>query len=159
MVQKGLYFDESRCTACETCVIACKDWHDVELGVHWLRVMTSESGKYPRVKVKYSLRVCRHCGKAPCMEVCPTEAITRREEDGVVLVDSEKCIGCRDCLPACPFGVPQFGEDGVLQKCNLCEARIQNGENPVCVDACPTRALFFGTIRELANIPYLKRRA
>ncbi len=151
-MQKRLYFDESRCTACETCVIACKDWHDLELGVHWLRVKVFESGVFPRVKLKYRLNICRHCRAAPCIEGCPTEVIIRMEAHDGVLVDKEKCIGCGDCFASCPFGIPQFGEDGKMQKCDLCRDRVVNDQNPVCVDACPTRALFFGDMQELRDI-------
>jgi Fe-S-cluster-containing dehydrogenase component len=86
------------------------------------------------------------------MEACPVDAIRKRQEDGVVLVDQGQCIGCRQCLIACPFGVPQFGKDGRMQKCDFCVERTADGGDPVCVAACPTRALYSGSMEDLALI-------
>jgi len=98
----------------------------------------------------YSLSVaCMHCDKPLCAEVCPTTAITKRA-DGVVLIDNDKCIGCRYCEWACPYGAPQFNEElGVMTKCTFCEDLLAKGENPACVDACVMRCLDFGEFNEL----------
>jgi len=81
---------------------------------------------------------CMHCGQPACAEACTTEAISKRAEDGVVMVDKDKCNGCRDCLTACPYDVPQFDSNGIMQKCDYC---IGIGEEPVCAAACPAEAL------------------
>ena len=85
------------------------------------------------------------------MEVCPEDAITKRETDGIVLVDQDLCIGCQMCKDACPYGAPQFedDEDSDMQKCDLCLDRWPEGKKPICVDACPTRALDAGPLDEL----------
>jgi anaerobic dimethyl sulfoxide reductase subunit B (iron-sulfur subunit) len=90
------------------------------------------------------------------MGVCPTGAISKRTEDGIVVVDSNKCIGCRYCFFACPFGVPQYGEDGTMQKCNLCLSRLAEGRQPACVENCPAKAIYAGTFEELAKLASAK---
>jgi len=90
-----------------------------------------------------------HCGKPTCIEACPTGAISKRGEDGIVVVDGGKCDGCRDCFPACPYGVPQFSDDGIMQVCDFC-ARINR--EPACVASCPAKALNFGALDELLEM-------
>ena len=93
--------------------------------------------------------VCKHCVNAPCLEVCPTGAIVRTEFDTVV-IQSDACNGCRDCISACPFGVIDVNPvSGIAQKCTLCYDRLQVGMEPACSKACPTDSIQFGTIREL----------
>jgi anaerobic dimethyl sulfoxide reductase subunit B (iron-sulfur subunit) len=88
-----------------------------------------------------------HCIHPPCVEACPEKAITKRLQDGIVLVDKDKCNGCRICLEACPFGAPQFGENEIMQKCDLCvDAMNLDMESPPCAATCPTQALMFGVI-------------
>lgn len=153
-MQLGFYFDQTRCTGCHTCVVACKDWHNLpaEL-VNWRWVDTYEEGKFPDVKVYHVSVSCNHCEKPACAEACPEEAIYKREADGVVLVDAEKCTECRVCEDACPYGAIQFRSDdgAVAEKCNFCIDRLENTEVPICVGACPMRALDFGPSDELAK--------
>ncbi len=93
--------------------------------------------------------VCKHCVHAACLEVCPTGAIVRTEFDTVV-IQSDACNGCRDCIAACPFGVIDINPaSGTAQKCTLCYDRLQSGMEPACSKACPTDSIQFGTIREL----------
>jgi anaerobic dimethyl sulfoxide reductase subunit B (iron-sulfur subunit) len=90
-----------------------------------------------------------HCQNAVCTQVCPAAAITKRE-DGIVLIDQDKCIGCRYCSWACPYGAPQFNEEmGVMTKCNMCSDLVDKGEKPACVQACPYRAMDFGPLDEM----------
>jgi len=93
-----------------------------------------------------------HCGKPACMAVCPEKAISKRAEDGIVVVEQSKCSGCHSCASACPFGVPQYGEDSLMQKCNYCLDRIAKGQEPACTATCPTRALRAGTMEELSQL-------
>ena len=154
-MQMGFYFDQSRCVGCYTCVIACKDWHDVPAGpASWLRVLTMERGKYPNVSVDFMFLPCYHCAEPSCVSACPVGAITKREEDGVVVVDRETCLGkdnCELCREVCPYGAPQFGaeDNAKMQKCNFCLDRLAENKEPTCVGACPLRALDAGPLDEL----------
>jgi len=93
-----------------------------------------------------------HCGIPFCAEVCPTKAIYKRMEDGLVTVDPDRCIGCKMCLTACPFGIPQFGRDGKMKKCDFCLDRLEKGQNPACMNVCPTRALHAGSLDEISSL-------
>jgi len=94
-----------------------------------------------------------HCGKPACIEACATGAISKRVEDGIVVVDGDKCNGCRDCFSACPYGVPQFDDNGIMQMCDFC---IGANMEPACAVSCPTEALNFGTIDELLQMAKAK---
>lgn len=132
------------------CVVACLDENDLE-GESLRRVMCMEEGLHPQARLLFLSMACQHCGDAPCVMVCPTGALSRRTENGVVQLDRELCVGCRSCALACPFGVPQFQEDGRMNKCNLCRPRVEHGLEPACVRVCPTRALGFGTMEDLSR--------
>ena len=156
MIQYGFYFDQTRCIGCHTCSVACKDWHDIPAGpVNWRRVGLIENGKFPDLFVAYTSIACNHCAEPPCVKVCPEKAITKRESDGIVVVDRDKCLGNKECnmrcLNACSWKAPQFGpEDGAkMQKCNLCIERLEKGKAPICVEACPMYALDAGLLEEL----------
>lgn len=155
-MQLGFYFDQSRCIGCDTCRVACKDWHDVPAGpASWMRVTTIEQGNFPNVSVTFLALACLHCVEASCIPACPAGAISKREEDGIVVVDGEQCLG-RDscgmpCFYACPYQSPQFGEEEnpKMQKCELCLERWSEGKKPICVEGCPMRALDAGPVDEL----------
>ena len=149
----GFYVDTTRCIGCGSCAMACTDWHDIQPGegAHLRRVKTIEAGTVPDVSLVNLSIACMHCGKPACEAVCPTAAISKRD-DGVVEVDRDQCIGCHYCFLACPFGVPQYGDDGTMQKCELCIERLEAGEMAICAQACPAGALYAGTFEELAEV-------
>ncbi len=147
--QYGFYYDAGRCIQCRTCELACKSAHDTEPGVKWRRVTETWSGNYPNITRTFFSLACMHCENPACIEACPTGAISKRAEDGIVVVDSVKCNGCRECLAACPFGVPQFGADGIMQKCDFCTGI---NKEPVCAESCPAEALFAGSLDDLMEI-------
>ena len=149
--QLGLEFDADRCVQCHACEVACKALRDIELGVRWRRVVGIWDGQYPDVRNKNISLACMHCGNPPCEAACPTRAIKKRSEDGIVVVDKDRCMGCRACFLVCPFGVPQFGSDGKMQKCDLCLERLAMGKDPACVATCPADALHFGTVEALSE--------
>jgi anaerobic dimethyl sulfoxide reductase subunit B (iron-sulfur subunit) len=147
--QYAFYFDADRCVQCRTCEVACKSTRNVEPGVRWMRVIEIPSGVYPDVTMSFFALACMHCAKPACIEACAAGAISKRDEDGIVLVDREKCNGCRDCFSACPYGVPQFGADGIMQMCDFCSG-VNTG--PACAASCPTEALKSGGLDELLEI-------
>jgi anaerobic dimethyl sulfoxide reductase subunit B (iron-sulfur subunit) len=156
MTQMGFYFDQTRCTGCYTCAVACKDWHDIDAGpANWMRVRALESGTFPDLFVAYLASPCYHCGDPPCAGVCPADAITKTEPHGIVSVDREKCLGNRECdtlcRKACPWDAPQFGAEPAakMQKCDFCRERRTEGRQTVCVEACPMFALDAGPLTDL----------
>jgi anaerobic dimethyl sulfoxide reductase subunit B (iron-sulfur subunit) len=155
--QLGFFFDQTLCTGCKACQIACKDKYDTPLGVNYRRVVEYSGGSWsregrvytPQVFAYYTSVSCNHCADAPCVQVCPTTAMARRD-DGTIWVDESKCVGCRYCEWVCPYGAPQLNpETGHVGKCDLCWDYRQAGQAPACVTACPSRALDWGPIDEL----------
>lgn len=155
----GFFFDQNMCNGCKACQIACKDKHDLPVGMNWRRVIEYTGGTWstneqdgtftPNVFSYYTSISCNHCENPICMRVCPTTAMSRRD-DGTVYVDQSKCVGCRYCQWACPYGAPQLdSRTGHMSKCDLCYDYREQGQNPACVDACPTRALGWGPIEAL----------
>ena len=153
----AFYFDQAMCTGCKACQIACKDKHDLPIGVNWRRVIEYAGGSWAvqgdtvtqNVFAYYTSIACNHCEDAVCISVCPTTAMTRRE-DGTVFVDDAKCVGCRYCEWACPYSAPQFNvQTGHMSKCDLCADYRDQGQDPACVAACPSRALDWGPLDEL----------
>lgn len=159
MTQLGFAFDQGRCIGCRTCQMACKDYKDTNIGVNFRRVYEYEGGDWQQdsdgivraqIFAAYASISCNHCDNPACMRVCPVGAITKYEDTGIVEIDTEKCIGCDACAMGCPYGAPQKVEaTGKYDKCNLCRERLEEGMKPICVEACPTRALDFGEISEL----------
>ncbi len=148
--QLAFSFDVNRCTGCMACVVSCLDQNDLPGGAVSFRHVTKlEQGAFPSAKISFLSLSCQHCGDAPCLMVCPTGAISKRD-DGVVVVNRSLCVGCHSCVLACPFGAPQF-EHGTMSKCDFCHARMDFGMEPACVSVCPTNALGFGNIEELTK--------
>ncbi|MFZ5578462.1 MAG: 4Fe-4S dicluster domain-containing protein [Pseudomonadota bacterium] len=170
MTQLALVIDLNVCVGCHACVTSCKQWNtsgaaghlsDLEpygenpLGVFFNRVQTYEVGQFPHTQTVHFPKSCLHCEEPPCVPVCPTGASYKRKEDGIVLVDSDKCIGCKYCSWACPYGAREYDEDrGVMTKCTLCVDRIYDESipaaqrRPACVNACPTNARLFGDVHD-----------
>lgn len=154
-MQYGIYFDQTRCMGCFTCVVACRDWHDVPAGpASFIRLTTVEKGRCPDLFVAFLPTFCYHCQNPACVAACPAGAITKRDADGIVTVDTEACLGkdsCGLCLEACPYKAPQFTDeqDAKMQKCDLCLDRLVMDKKPICVSGCPMRALDAGPIDEL----------
>lgn len=156
--QLAFYVDIENCAGCKACQVACKDKNNLPAGIRWRRVFQYEGGEWiqqgqemiPSNVYAYAVSsACMHCQNPVCTQVCPAGAMTKRE-DGIVLIDQDRCIGCRYCSWACPYGAPQFNEDlGVMSKCNMCYDLVDKGEKPACVQACPYRAMDFGPLDEL----------
>ena len=148
----GLLIDLDRCTGCDTCAVACKMENSLDQ-VSGIRVETvggplrdTPAGKYPNLSMYYLPVPCMHCSEPPCLPSCPAEAIYRRQ-DGIVLVDEEKCNGCQQCLEACPYDVLVYDpEKDKAWKCTFCAHRVDQGLEPFCVLCCEMEAMFFGDI-------------
>jgi formate dehydrogenase iron-sulfur subunit len=156
--QVGILVDVTRCTGCNKCVEACADVNQLGAPAYmvqqspdglsarrWSSIVESlEGGEYVR-------KFCRHCLEPACVSACPVGAMYRTSE-GVVLYDSQKCMGCRYCMMACPFGIPRYEWESpapLVQKCTLCYGRLEQGELPACVETCPEGVLTFGERNEL----------
>ncbi len=155
--QIAFYVNLNLCTGCKACQVACKDKSNLKPGVTWRRVAEYVGGNWAKdgntvkqnVFAYYVSTACNHCQNPICVEVCPVQAMTKRA-DGIVMVDAEKCIGCRYCEWACPYGAPQFDQEaGKVTKCNFCADLLDTGQNPACVMACPSRAIEFGELKDL----------
>lgn len=184
----GMVIDQDRCIGCWSCAVACKSNNNVPLGLWWNRILTvttnpsdpdvtktagidEPAGTYPDVTVAYLPANCFHCDNPPCVEVCPTQA-TYKREDGIVMVDWDRCIGCRYCMVACPYEMRVFNWDvpdqvpanetgyhvgspakparpkGVVEKCDFCYQRVDDGLQPFCIESCPARARVFGDLND-----------
>ena len=168
MVRCGMVIDLRKCIGCQACSVACKAENLTPPGVFWNRVLKIEDGKYPNVTRLFLPLPCMHCEDPPCVAVCPTGASYKRS-DGIVMINYDKCIGCKYCISACPYGartyvdaikpyfanagpsqIEQYREGehkaGVVEKCTFCVQRVENGLEPACVQTCPPRARYFGDL-------------
>lgn len=162
MSQYAFFLDQTRCTGCKTCVIACKDKYDLGVGVSPRKVyectggetVRDESGCFSTTCFSYYLSLaCNHYADPICMQVCPTMAMGKDEETGLVSIDARRCIGCGYCHLSCPYSAPKVDRSkGRSVKCDGCKDRVALGEKPSCVLACPARALAFGTVEEMAAL-------
>lgn len=171
-----MVIDLSRCLGCWSCAVGCKLENDEPIGIWWNRIITNggneidtPSGSYPDVRMTYLPINCQHCNNPPCVRVCPVAALHKRD-DGIVFLDWQRCIGCRYCLAACPYGIPAFNwlppvqapdnsqfkigaaevpvrPVGVAEKCTFCFHRVDKGNfTPKCIEVCPAGARFFGDL-------------
>ena len=154
----AFFVDSTRCMGCKACSIACKDAYNLPIGVKWRRVAECVGGEWfehhdgtftQNVFAYYITVSCNHCEDALCVTACPTGAM-HKNENGLVVIDSSKCIGCRNCSWNCPYSAPQFDvEKKHMTKCDFCSNRLAQGLKPICVSSCPSRALDFGPKEEL----------
>jgi dimethyl sulfoxide reductase iron-sulfur subunit len=165
----GMVIDLQRCIGCDACTVACKQKNGTAPGVLWRKVIKSEVGVYPNPKMTFTPVLCNQCDDPACADVCPVGA-TAKQANGIVTVDSGKCIGCRYCQVACPYDARTFvtsnskgyypGKEltpyekisyaahqvGTVEKCNFCFDRVVQGQKPACVQTCPVIAMTFGDL-------------
>jgi len=160
---KALVIDIAKCSGCYNCQLACKDEHvgndwtpyakpQPDIGQFWVKVHENVCGTIPKVKIHYIPKLCNHCANPACMNACPHNAISKRD-DGFVIIEPEKCKGCRTCQAACPYEAIYFNEAlNISQKCTGCAHLLDHGYTlPRCVEACPTDAMLFGEEEELKD--------
>ncbi len=159
--QYGFYIDTDRCTGCKTCQLSCKDTKDLGTNVNFRRIYEYAGGDWQSADdnnevwnqniFSYYVSIsCNHCDEPACVNACPSGAMHKREEDGLVVVNESVCIGCKYCTMACPYGAPQYNDQkGHMTKCDGCFERIAENKKPVCVESCPLRALDFGPMETL----------
>lgn len=152
----GFIIDNRKCIGCHACTVACKSEHDVPIGVNRTWVKYIEKGEFPDTRRLFSVMRCNHCADAPCVEICPTEALHTRK-DGIVDFDDRRCISCKACTQACPYDSIFINPDTmVAQKCNYCTHRTDIGLEPACVVVCPEHAIISGDMdnpnTEISNL-------
>jgi anaerobic dimethyl sulfoxide reductase subunit B (iron-sulfur subunit) len=156
--QLAFYVEQKHCVGCKTCQVACKDKHDLKIGQLFRRVSETAGGDFqikgpaviPAVYAYWTSISCNHCQKPVCVANCPVGAIQKQTEDGIVVIDQEKCVGCRICVKSCPYGAPQYNkETRKAGKCDFCRDELAAGRPPACVASCPLRALDFGLLTVL----------
>lgn len=169
MAETAIKYDSSKCTACKGCQVACKQWNQLPSPLvaeeyeftksfqspldnsanNWLIINFREVNKDVGIDWNFMRNSCFHCTEAACEMACPVGAISKKS-NGAVVIDQEKCIGCRYCVASCPFGVPRYDEVSKNTfKCWQCQDRTQAGRSPACVSTCPTGALEFGDRNEM----------
>lgn len=168
----GMVIDLKRCIGCYGCQLSCKAEHGTPPGVFFARVLKQEEGQYPSMRQLFLPVLCNHCENPPCVDACPTGA-SFKWDDGIVDIDPDKCVGCRSCMMACPYGNRYFNDNpqhyfeqgatpyetartarhqtDVMMKCNFCRDRVRSGGQPACVANCPTVARTFGDLDDPAS--------
>jgi len=148
-VHYAMVIDVRKCTGCHACTVACKAEFDVPLGVNRSWVEYVEKGTYPNVSRSFLPRLCNQCSEPQCVSVCPTGATYKRKEDGIIVVDSDICIGCKYCMQACPYDARFINPNtGTADKCDFCLHRVTKGLEPSCVNTCQGRARIFGDLND-----------
>jgi len=165
----GMIIDLARCIGCNACTVACKSHNGTPKDIFWSQVLVEEKGEYPNARTVPTPILCMHCEDAPCVKVCPTGA-SYKDENGIVHVNQDKCIGCKSCMVACPYDARKFmggnpksyfpGKEvtqleevqkdqfprAVVSKCNFCADRLKEDLLPACVGTCPAQARIFGDL-------------
>lgn len=168
----GMLIDQKKCIGCHACSVACKEAHGTPPAVTRSHVIREIEGTYPNVRRNIIPTLCMHCENAPCVAACAAEGATYKRDDGIVVIDKEKCIGCKACIAACPYGAryyceseqgyfgelneyesamyPAYMPHGTVDKCTFCSERIDgDGSVQACVAACPAGARYFGDLEEI----------
>ena len=142
----GMVIDLAKCVGCDSCTVACKAENRTPPGITYNVVLERETGAYPNVRLEALPRPCMQCENPPCVSVCPVQA-TYKGDDGIVVIDADRCIGCKYCMAACPYGARiQIKKTGVIEKCRFCWYEGEPGNPPRCVGTCISGARLFGDL-------------
>ena len=157
-MQLGFVIDHSRCIGCHACTVACKSENDVPLGSFRTWVKYTEAGEFPEVRRGFSVLRCNQCSEAPCVEICPTSALQKRD-DGIVDLNPDRCIGCKSCMQGCPYDALYINpHSGLAEKCHFCAHRTEVGLAPACAVVCPTEAIVPGDFDDPESVVSRMRR-
>lgn len=148
MARLAMVIDTRRCVGCADCVVACKTENDVPVGFCRDWITEETSGKYPKARLEIRSERCNQCAHPPCVSCCPTGASHVHDYGGVVLVQEDKCIGCKACMAACPYDARYVHPRGHVDKCTFCIHRVEKGQDPACVSVCPTHCMHFGDLED-----------
>ncbi|MBX2840397.1 MAG: 4Fe-4S dicluster domain-containing protein [Flammeovirgaceae bacterium] len=141
----AMAIDTRKCVGCSDCVVACQIENKVPEGFCRDWVVEATSGTYPKLELEIRSERCNQCGNAPCVRCCPTGS-SHYAEGGIVLVDPDKCIGCGACIASCPYDARYVHPEGYVDKCTFCIQRVRKGQQPACVEVCPTKCMYFGDL-------------
>lgn len=145
--QVGFYYNQNYCIGCQACETACKNKNKLDIGIRWRVVDHFETTVNGRQIDRYLTHACMHCEQPACIAACPVKAYSKRAEDGIVVQNYEKCVGCGACVNACPYKAVSFSREKLkASKCNLCVDYLQQGEAPACVRGCPLQVLKAGAV-------------
>ncbi|MCC6907442.1 MAG: polysulfide reductase NrfD [Phycisphaerales bacterium] len=143
-MQYGFVINHEDCIGCHACTVACKAENEVPVGSFRTSVKYTEQGLFPDIRRMFLVQRCNHCTDAPCVTICPVNALDKRK-DGIVDLDRDACIGCRACMQACPYDAIYLNEDlGAVEKCHYCAHRVEKNLEPACVNVCPVGAIVSG---------------
>jgi formate dehydrogenase beta subunit len=176
MIEKAMIVDVSKCTACRSCQVACKNWNNLpaeptinrggyqnppDLSPHTYTLIRFQEIEDDNGTLKWLFRndKCFHCTDPGCMRACPVPGCIFKTPEGAVIIDSKKCIGCKYCIHTCPFQIPRFDEaTQKVYKCTFCYDRLANGLAPACAKACPTGAIVFGDKDDIIQTAHARAR-
>jgi len=146
--QYRFHFDATACVGCRCCEVACNEQNNNPADIKWRRVGEMETGTFPDTLMLFNSMSCNHCIDPACLIGCPTESYIKISETGIVVHDDDTCIGCQYCTWNCPYGVPTYHEERkIVTKCHMCHERLDVGETPACVQACPAGAIMIETVK------------
>jgi len=141
-----MVIDTRLCVGCQDCVVACKTENQTPEGMHRDWITQQLGGAFPTLNLQIRSERCNQCDNPPCVTCCPTGASHVHDWGGVVLITSSQCIGCKACVASCPYDARYIHPDGFADKCTFCIHRVEKGQDPACVEVCPTRCMVFGDL-------------
>lgn len=145
IVDQTMLVDQSLCINCDACTLVCKQIYETTKDIFRTQIDTYEHGTYPEAIEVFNKKACMHCSDALCVISCPTKAM-HKNEDGLTVFDERICISCNYCIANCPYGVITFDRTkGIMEKCSLCDKRVENGLVPFCASVCSPKAIKYGS--------------